>query len=171
MASSPICCKSSRCGCADIPRVMESGAAHHRLRSLALASACSSQARARPAGSARAGGARKSACCGRRATVTGLAPAGPRERCRPPIALRGHLGVQVSAPVSVAELDVSLHAATCASAEDARGREAPVRYALRPSTGLPWRPRHTVTRCVMRRPLIVFVSAIAHTQVNKRERK
>jgi hypothetical protein len=32
----------------------------------------------------------------------------------------------------VAELGFSLHAATCASADDARGREALVRYALRP---------------------------------------
>jgi hypothetical protein len=66
------------------------------------------------------------------AAVSGLTPAGPEQRCRPPIALRGQLGVQVSAALSVAELGFSLHAATCASADDARGREALVRYALRP---------------------------------------
>jgi hypothetical protein len=66
------------------------------------------------------------------AAVSGLTPAGPEERRRPPIALRGQLGVQVSALLSVAELGFSLHAATCASADDARGREALVRYALRP---------------------------------------
>jgi hypothetical protein len=66
------------------------------------------------------------------AAVSGLTPAGPEERCRPPITLRGQLGVQVSAPLSVAEVGFSLHAATCASADDARGREALVRYALRP---------------------------------------
>jgi len=66
------------------------------------------------------------------AAVSGLAPAGPEQRQRPPIALRGQLGVQVAAPLSVAELGFSLHAATTASAEDVRAREALVRYALRP---------------------------------------
>jgi hypothetical protein len=66
------------------------------------------------------------------AAVSGLAPAGPEQRQRPPIALRGQLGVQVTAPRCVAELGFSLHAATTASAEDVRGREALVRYALRP---------------------------------------
>ena len=41
-------------------------------------------------------------------------------------------GVEVTGPWSVTELGFTLHAATTASAEDARGREALVRYALRP---------------------------------------
>jgi hypothetical protein len=61
------------------------------------------------------------------AAVSGLSPAGPEQRQRPPIALRGQLGVQVSAPLCVAELGFSLHAATRAHASDARGREALVR--------------------------------------------
>jgi hypothetical protein len=66
------------------------------------------------------------------AAVTGLLPAGPDMRQRQPIALRGQPGIEVNAPLSVAEMGFSLHAATTASASDARGREALVRYALRP---------------------------------------
>ena len=66
------------------------------------------------------------------AAVSGLAPAGPEMRSRQPIALRGQPGVEVTAPLSVTEMGFSLHAATTASAEDSRGREALVRYALRP---------------------------------------
>lgn len=66
------------------------------------------------------------------AAVAGLLPAGPDMRQRQPIALRGQPGIEVNAPLSVAEMGFSLHAATTASADDARGREALVRYALRP---------------------------------------
>jgi hypothetical protein len=66
------------------------------------------------------------------AAVAGLMPAGPDVRQRPPIALRGQPGVELTGPLSVTELGFSLHAATTASADDARGREALVRYALRP---------------------------------------
>ncbi len=66
------------------------------------------------------------------AAVTGLAPAGPEMRSRQPVALRGQPGVDVTAPLSVTEMGFSLHAATLASADDSRGREALVRYALRP---------------------------------------
>jgi Putative transposase/Transposase zinc-binding domain len=66
------------------------------------------------------------------AAVAGLLPAGPDVRQRPPIALRGQPGIEVTGPLSVAEMGFSLHAATTASADDARGREALVRYALRP---------------------------------------
>jgi hypothetical protein len=66
------------------------------------------------------------------AAVSGLLPAGPELRQRPPITLRGQSGVEITAPLSVTELGFSLHAATTASAEDSRGREALVRYALRP---------------------------------------
>jgi hypothetical protein len=66
------------------------------------------------------------------AAVSGLLPAGPELRQRQPIALSGQPGVEVNAPLSVTEMGFSLHAATTASADDARGREALVRYALRP---------------------------------------
>jgi hypothetical protein len=66
------------------------------------------------------------------AAVAGLLPAGPDMRQRQTIALRGQPGIEVNAPLSVAEMGFSLHAATTASANDARGREALVRYALRP---------------------------------------
>jgi hypothetical protein len=58
-----------------------------------------------------------------RASVSGLAPAGPERRERAPIALAGEPGVEVVAPLSVAELGFSLHAATMASPADcARAR-------------------------------------------------
>jgi hypothetical protein len=66
------------------------------------------------------------------ASVSGVAPAGPERRKRAPIALRGAIGVKVVAPLSVAELGFSLHAATVAGAQDAAGREALVKYVLRP---------------------------------------
>jgi hypothetical protein len=75
------------------------------------------------------------------AAVTGLLPAGPDVRQRQPIALHGQPGVDITGPLSVTEMGFSLHAATTASdaeewlknhADDARGREALVRYALRP---------------------------------------
>ena len=67
------------------------------------------------------------------AAVSGLLPAGPELRQRRAIALRGRLGVEVAAPLCVTELGFSLHAATRAGASDERGREALVRYALRPA--------------------------------------
>jgi hypothetical protein len=67
------------------------------------------------------------------ASVAGLAPAGPELRRRPdPVPLRGHPGVQITAPLSVTEMGFSLHAATRAGAEDARAREALCKYILRP---------------------------------------
>ena len=66
------------------------------------------------------------------AAVTGLSPAGPERHQKPPITLRGEPGVDITAPLSVTEMGFSLHAATTASADDARGRDALVRYALRP---------------------------------------
>ena len=58
---------------------------------------------------------------------------GPELRRRPePVALRGHPGVEVTAPLSVTEFGFSLHAATHAGAEDAPGREALCKYVLRP---------------------------------------
>jgi hypothetical protein len=66
------------------------------------------------------------------AAVTGLPPAGPERRHRAEITLRGRPGTVTTAPLCVAELGFSLHAATRAAAEDKRGREALVRYVLRP---------------------------------------
>jgi SAM-dependent methyltransferase len=67
------------------------------------------------------------------AAVSGLPPAGPELRRRPePVMLRGHPGVEVTAPLSVTELGFSLHAATRAGAQDACGREALCKYVLRP---------------------------------------
>ena len=66
------------------------------------------------------------------AAVSGRLPAGPELRQRPPLTWLGQPGVEVNAPLSVAELGFSLHAATHASGDDLPGREALVRYALRP---------------------------------------
>jgi hypothetical protein len=54
--------------------------------------------------------------------VSGLPPAGPELRRRPPIPLRGRPGVVITSPLVVAELGFSLHAATQAGAHDQRGR-------------------------------------------------
>ena len=66
------------------------------------------------------------------AAVSGLPPARPERRRRPPIPLRGRPGVVITSPLAVAELGFSLHAATHAGAHDPRGREALVKYILRP---------------------------------------
>jgi hypothetical protein len=47
-----------------------------------------------------------------RASVSGLAPAGPERRTREPIALRGEPGVELKSGLNVTELGFSLHAAT-----------------------------------------------------------
>ena len=65
------------------------------------------------------------------AAVMGLPPAGPELRRRP-VELRGRPGVVETAPLCVTELGFSLHAATCVAAGDERGREALIRYVLRP---------------------------------------
>jgi hypothetical protein len=64
--------------------------------------------------------------------VSGLSPAGPELRHRNSVALRGHPGVEVAAPLSVMELGFSLHARTTADAADTRAREQLVKYVLRP---------------------------------------
>ncbi len=67
------------------------------------------------------------------AAVAGLPPAGPEvRRGRLPIMLRGKPGVTVTAPRCVEEQGFTLHANTCAGAEDERGREALLQYTLRP---------------------------------------
>ena len=67
------------------------------------------------------------------AAIAGLPPAGPEvRRGRLPITLRGQPGVTVRAPRCVEEQGFTLHANTCAGAEDERGREALLQYVLRP---------------------------------------
>ena len=67
------------------------------------------------------------------AAVSGLAPAGPELRRRPvEVAFDGRPGVVISAPLSVREAGFSLHAATRAGAADEQGREALLKYILRP---------------------------------------
>jgi hypothetical protein len=67
------------------------------------------------------------------AAVSGLAPAGPERRNGlHPVTLRGRRHIQSTAPLCATDLGFSLHAATTAAAEDERGREALVRYILRP---------------------------------------
>jgi len=69
-----------------------------------------------------------------RASVSGLSPAGPERRERAPVSLAGAPGVQVKAPLSVAELGFSLHAATVVGARDRAGKEGLCKYVLRPYT-------------------------------------
>jgi hypothetical protein len=68
-----------------------------------------------------------------RAAVTGLMPAGPELRRRPePIVLRGRPGVELVRPLCAQEYGFNLHAATRAGGLDAAGREALLKYVLRP---------------------------------------
>ena len=53
-------------------------------------------------------------------------------RRAPVIALRDESGLRIASALSVAEAGFSLHAATTASADDARAREALCKYVLRP---------------------------------------
>jgi len=69
------------------------------------------------------------------AAVSGLPPAGPARRKPMLLALPsggGRAGPTVKSPLCVDHGGFGLHAATKASAEDARGREALVKYVLRP---------------------------------------
>src|SRR5262249_25867771 len=96
------------------------------------------------------------------AAVSGAPPAGPERRSRPPIPLRGHPGVAVTAPLTVTEMGFSLHAATHAGAHDARAREALVKYILRPPIAqerLRLLPDDLV-RIVLRRPFRDATTAI-----------
>lgn len=68
-----------------------------------------------------------------RAAVSGLDPAGPELRRRPaPVALRGRPGVEIPRPLCAQELGFNLHAATRAGGLDDAGREALLKYVLRP---------------------------------------
>jgi hypothetical protein len=67
------------------------------------------------------------------AAVSGLAPAGPELRRKPrELAFKGRPGVVIEAALSVREAGFSLHAATRAGAFDEGGREALLKYILRP---------------------------------------
>ena len=67
------------------------------------------------------------------AAVAGRAPAGPQVRRRPvDVKLRGHPGATVSGALCVLVQGFTLHAATHVHARDHRGREALVKYVLRP---------------------------------------
>lgn len=96
------------------------------------------------------------------AAVSGAPPAGPERRNRPPVPLRGHPGVVVTAPLTVTQMGFSLHAATRAGAHDARAREALVKYILRPPIAqerLRLLPDDLV-RIVLRRPFRDGTTAI-----------
>jgi hypothetical protein len=68
-----------------------------------------------------------------RAAVSGLEPAGPELRRRPaPITLPNRPGVELSGPLCVQELGFNLHAATRAGAQDEAGKQALLKYVLRP---------------------------------------
>jgi hypothetical protein len=67
------------------------------------------------------------------AAVAGREPAGPSIRRRPvEVALRGRPGAVVTGPLCVADQGFTLHAATHVHAHDERGREALIKYVLRP---------------------------------------
>jgi hypothetical protein len=67
------------------------------------------------------------------AAVSGLPPAGPERRNgMQPLALGGRRDVEMAAPLAATSWGFSLHAATTAAPDDERGREALVRYVLRP---------------------------------------
>jgi hypothetical protein len=88
------------------------------------------------------------------AAVSGLPPAGPELRRRPALPLPGRPGIEVNAPLSVAEAGFSLHAATRAGAADHRARLALVKYILRPPIAnerLVLRPDDLV-RIVLKKP-------------------
>jgi hypothetical protein len=66
------------------------------------------------------------------AAVSGQVPAGPEFRHRSPITLRQRGEVRVTGALLASDGGFTLHAATVAAAHDETGREALVRYVLRP---------------------------------------
>jgi hypothetical protein len=66
------------------------------------------------------------------AAVTGQVPAGPELRQREPVVLQSSGEVRVTGALLASGGGFTLHAATVAAGRDAVGREALVRYALRP---------------------------------------
>ena len=66
------------------------------------------------------------------AAVTGQVPAGPELRQRPPVPMPPPGEVRVTGALLASDGGFTLHAATVAAGSDTVGREALVRYALRP---------------------------------------
>jgi hypothetical protein len=66
------------------------------------------------------------------ASVSGLPPAGPARRKPMLVALAGRADPTVKSALSIDDAGFGLHAATTARADDTRGREALVKYVLRP---------------------------------------
>jgi len=66
------------------------------------------------------------------ASVSGLLPAGPERRERPPIVFGLGSDIQITAPLTANSSGFSLHAATTAAADDLAGRQALCKYVLRP---------------------------------------
>jgi hypothetical protein len=66
------------------------------------------------------------------AAVSGTAPAGPERRQRAPIHLAHSQRATITGPLCATDSGFSLHAATVVSHDNPRGKEALVRYVLRP---------------------------------------
>jgi hypothetical protein len=66
------------------------------------------------------------------AAVSGTAPAGPERRQRAPIHLVHSQRAIITGPLCATDSGFSLHAATVVSRDNPRGKEALVRYVLRP---------------------------------------
>ena len=66
------------------------------------------------------------------AAVTGRVPAGPERRERPPIRLVPDAAATITGALRAADSGFTLHAATTARRDDLAGKEARVRYVLRP---------------------------------------
>ena len=66
------------------------------------------------------------------AAVTGQPPAGPERRERAPLRLAAAPGPSITGPLCATDSGFSLHAATVARRDDPAGKQALVRYVLRP---------------------------------------
>ena len=66
------------------------------------------------------------------ASATGLPPAGPERRERTPLQLSHTTGASITGPLCATDSGFSLHAATVARRDDPVGKQALVRYVLRP---------------------------------------
>ena len=66
------------------------------------------------------------------AAVSGLPPAGPERRERPPLRLGDYPAASLTGPLCATDRGFTLHAATVARRDDVAGREALARYVLRP---------------------------------------
>ncbi len=66
------------------------------------------------------------------AAVSGLPPAGPERRERAPLRLAHTAGPSITGPLCATDSGFSLHAATVARRDDPVGKQALIRYVLRP---------------------------------------